>query len=27
VLARTLGCGADDILVADGPSGSDWHAA
>jgi phosphoribosyl 1,2-cyclic phosphodiesterase len=27
VLARTLGCGEDDILVADGPSGSDWHAA
>jgi phosphoribosyl 1,2-cyclic phosphodiesterase len=27
VLARTLGCGEDDILVADGPSGSGWHAA
>jgi hypothetical protein len=27
VLARTLGCSAADILVADGPSGSDWHSA
>jgi phosphoribosyl 1,2-cyclic phosphodiesterase len=27
ILARTLGCGEDDILVADGPSGSDWHSA
>ena len=27
VLARALGCGEADILVADGPSGSDWHNA
>ena len=27
VLAATLGCGETDILVADGPSGSDWHSA
>jgi phosphoribosyl 1,2-cyclic phosphodiesterase len=27
VLAATLGCGEADILVADGPSGSDWHSA
>jgi phosphoribosyl 1,2-cyclic phosphodiesterase len=27
VLAHTLGCGEADILVADGPSGSDWHGA
>ena len=27
VLARTLGCDEADILVADGPSGSDWHSA
>ncbi|MFC5497817.1 MBL fold metallo-hydrolase [Caenimonas terrae] len=27
VLARTLGCSEADILVADGPSGSDWHSA
>ena len=27
ILARTLGCGEADILVADGPSGSDWHSA
>ena len=27
VLARTLGCAEADILVADGPNGSDWHSA
>jgi phosphoribosyl 1,2-cyclic phosphodiesterase len=27
MLAATLGCGEADILVADGPSGSDWHSA
>jgi phosphoribosyl 1,2-cyclic phosphodiesterase len=27
LLAATLGCGEADILVADGPSGSDWHSA
>ena len=27
VLARTLGCAEADILVADGPRGSDWHSA
>lgn len=27
VLARTLGCAPQDILVADGASGSAWHSA
>ena len=27
VLARALGCGEADILVADGASGSEWHSA